>query len=135
MLLTVKAESRGPGLPPVAEIRLCCRGSEAEGEGALWSALPASPAGEGECVLPGLGRAFYQGCQGPGVALAVAALRPPVAYGGVGGPFARVRGVGQSWQWLAVVGITCSRWGRRGFLSLESIEAQAGWLRLLPSAC
>ena len=120
----MKAESRGPGLPPVAEIRLCWRGSEAEGEGALWSALPAVPAGEGEWVLLSLERAFYQGRQGPGVALAVSALRPPMAYGGAGGPVARVRGVGQSWQRLAVVGITCSRWGGRGFLSLENIEAQ-----------
>lgn len=34
MLLAVKAESPGPGLPPVPEIRLCWRGRGAGGQGA-----------------------------------------------------------------------------------------------------
>lgn len=47
-LLAMKAESRGPGLPPVPEIRLSWRGCGGAGKGrgsvgALWSATRAGP--------------------------------------------------------------------------------------------
>lgn len=44
------------------------------------------------------------GCQGPGVALAVSALRPPVVYGGGGDPFA---GCGERTKAGHEVGVTC----------------------------
>ena len=45
-------------------------------------------------------------CQGPGVALAVSALRPPVVYGGGGDPFAVRRGpnLAVRWESHALVG-------------------------------
>lgn len=55
MLLAVKAESPGPGLPPVPEIRLCWRGRGAGGQGAGASGSIAvshasRPPGRRECV-------------------------------------------------------------------------------------
>lgn len=56
-------------------------------------------AGEGE---PWVG--ILLGCQGPGVALAVSALRPPVVYRGGGDPFA---GCGERTKAGNEVGVTC----------------------------
>lgn len=107
-VLLAMAEPGPRGLPPVAEIRLCSRGREAEragSVGALWSALPSSWLERGE---PWVG--ILLGCGAWGQ-LWQFHLRPPVVYRGGGDP---LLGVGERTKAGNEVGVTCF-WDRRDF--------------------